>query len=82
MQQTWDSVQAFVDEDTFADLQSRLRQQTRDAMWWRDACLLYFQEFTQMPFPADIERPIYELDDMKKFRIDIDNHTNAPHGYR
>ncbi len=82
MQQSWDSVQAFVDEDTFADLQSRLRQQTRDAMWWRDACLLYFQEFAQMPFPADMERPIHELDDMKKFRIDIDNHTNAPHGYR
>ena len=73
---------SLVDVDTFADVQIRLRQQTRDAVWWRDACLLYFQQFSQMPIPYQLERPIYELEDMKQFHIDIDNHQNAPHGYK
>lgn len=82
MQQVWDKAQPYVDKDTFTDVQSRLKQQTRDAMWWRDACLLYFQEYSKMPFPEGMERPIYELNDMKNFSIDIDNHTNAPNGYK
>lgn len=82
LQKTWDEMQPYVDEDTFLEVQSKLKQQTRDAMWWRDGCLLYFQEFSGLPIPSDLERPIYDLEDMKKFSIDIDNHTNAPHGYK
>ena len=81
-QSVWDRMQPYVDADTFAEVQGKLKQQTRDAMWWRDACLLYFQEFSGMPIPSELERPVYDLEDMKQFRIDIDNHQNAPHGYK
>ena len=81
-QQTWDAVQPYVDTEVFNDVQKRLKQQTLDAMWWRDACLLYFQEYSQMPIPYELERPVYNLDELKQFTIDIDNHENAPHGFK
>lgn len=73
-QKTWDKAEAFVDADCFKDVQSRLKIQARDAVWWKDACLLYFQQFSQMPIPYDIERPIHELDDLKKVQLGISNY--------
>lgn len=34
------------------------------AVLWKNACLLYFQQFSSMPIPYDIERPINNLDDI------------------
>ena len=31
--------------------------QEKEAVWWRNACLLYFQTFSKRPFPDDIEKP-------------------------
>lgn len=73
-QKTWDKAEAFVDADCFKDVQSRLKIQARDAVWWKDACLLYFQQFSQMPIPYDIERPIHELDDLEKVQLGISNY--------
>ncbi len=81
-QQTWDKMEPFVDQDTFNEIQSKLKIQALDAMWWRDACLLYFQQFSEQPIPFELERPVYELNEMKKFKLDIDNHQNAPHGFK
>lgn len=58
---TWDKVQPYVDAPRFADVQSRLRRQTRDAQFWKDACILYFQQFSKRPIPFDIERPVNDL---------------------
>jgi alpha-glucuronidase len=30
--------------------------QERDAIWWRDAVLLYFQTFAKRPLPAGVAR--------------------------
>ncbi len=81
-QQTWDKMQTYVDSETFNDVQLRLKIQALDAMWWRDACLLYFQQFSEMPIPYELERPVYELEEMKRFKLNIDNHENAPHGFK
>ena len=35
-----------------------------NAVLWKDACLLYFQQFSHMPIPYDIERPVNNLDDI------------------
>lgn len=74
-QKTWDRVGAFVDARRFADVQSKLRIQSRDAVWWKDACLLYFQTFSRQPIPYDIERPVHELDDLKKIKLDMKHHN-------
>lgn len=70
----WDRAEKFIDAERFKDVQSRLKVQARDAVWWKDACLLYFQEFSGLPIPYYIERPIHELNDLKKIKLPIDNH--------
>ncbi|SEW23477.1 alpha-glucuronidase [Chryseobacterium wanjuense] len=74
-QKDWDKVQPFVDEERFQHIQAKLKIQARDAVWWKDACLLYFQTFSKMPIPYDIERPVYELDDLKKIKLNMGHHN-------
>ncbi|OAV67108.1 Alpha-glucuronidase [Bacteroidales bacterium Barb6XT] len=63
-QKTWDKAVQYVDEERFGHVQSRLKIQAQDAVWWKDACLLYFQTFSKLPVPYDIERPVHELDEL------------------
>jgi alpha-glucuronidase len=72
-QKIWDMVEPYVDHERFVAVQSKLRNQCRDAQIWKDACLLYFQQFSRRPIPYDIERPVYDLnylidEDMKRYR--------------
>jgi len=72
-QKTWDKAQPYVDEERFIAVQRKLRSQSSNAVLWKDACLLYFQQFSHLPIPYDIERPVNNLDemianDMKRFR--------------
>ncbi len=72
-QKIWDKVEKYVDKGRFSRVQSKLRNQRRDAQIWNDACLLYFQQFSNMPIPYEINRPQNDLDDlifndMKRFK--------------
>lgn len=73
MQQTWDNLEPYLDEERFGDVQSRLKTQVRDAIWWKDACLLYFQQFSRQPIPDDVEPPLHELEDMEQVNLGISN---------
>ncbi len=77
----WDAMEPYMDTQRFADVQRKLRIQVRDAEWWRDACLLYFQTFSHRPIPQDMEHPVHNLDEMMKFRIPISNYENPESGY-
>lgn len=72
-QKMWDRVESLIDTERFRDVQSRLKTQLRDAIWWKDACLLYFQNFSRRPIPYNIERPIHELEELKKIVLPISN---------
>lgn len=74
-QKTWDMMEEYVDRERFRHIQSKLRIQSRDAVWWKDACLLYFQQFSRKPIPYDIERPIHDLEDLMKIKLDIKHHN-------
>ncbi|KAA6347214.1 Extracellular xylan exo-alpha-(1-_2)-glucuronosidase [termite gut metagenome] len=74
-QKIWDAMEPYVDTERFAHIQSKLRIQAHDAVWWKDACLLYFQTFSQKPIPYDIERPIHNLDDLMKIKLDLLPHN-------
>ena len=63
-QKVWDNVQPYIDAERFTHVQLKLRKQSRNAQEWKDACLLYFQQFSKMPIPGDIERPLNELDQL------------------
>ena len=74
-QKIWDKAEPFVDAQRFAEVQSKLRIQARDAVWWKDACLLYFQTFSKRPIPYDIERPVHDLDSLKAIKLDLKHHS-------
>jgi alpha-glucuronidase len=61
-QKVWDKAEPYVDAQRFKEVQRKLRRQCRDAQIWKDACLLYFQQFSRRPIPYDIERPVYDLE--------------------
>lgn len=65
-QKTWDHVQRYVDSERFSQVQTKLREQCMNAQVWKDACLLYFRQFSKMPFPNDMERPVNNLEDLIK----------------
>ncbi len=77
----WDSMQPYVDPRRFSEVQRKLRLQVRDAEWWRDACLLYFQTFSRRPVPQDVEHPVHNLDEMMQFHIPITMYENPECGY-
>ncbi|MDD2436448.1 MAG: alpha-glucuronidase [Massilibacteroides sp.] len=74
-QKVWDRTEGLIDETRFRHVQSRLKIQARDAVWWKDACLLYFQTFSGLPIPYNIERPVHELDDLMKIKLDLKHHN-------
>jgi alpha-glucuronidase len=65
-QKIWDKAGIYVDADRFAEVQKKLRDQSMNAQLWKDACLLYFQQFSRIPIPYDIERPVNNLEDILK----------------
>ena len=77
----WDAMQPYVDAQRFNEVQRKLRIQARDAVWWNNACLLYFQTFSHRPIPQDVEHPVHNLDEMMKFNIPIGMYENPESGY-
>jgi alpha-glucuronidase len=74
-QKIWDRMEKYIDRQRFGEVQSKLRIQARDALWWKDACLLYFQTFSKRPVPYDMERPVHELEELKKIKLDMKHHN-------
>lgn len=61
MEAEWQTLRGLVDPETFHHVEELLRVQDRDGRWWRDACLLYFQQFSHRSFPAWVGRPALTL---------------------
>lgn len=62
MQHVWDGLAGFIDKERFNKVQMLLGIQEHEAVWWRNACLLYFQTFSGMPIPANYEQPDHTLE--------------------
>ncbi len=63
--QDWDSLSGVIDPERHAAVAKKFALQERDAIHWRDACLLYFQTFSKRPLPAGVEKPQKTLDEYK-----------------
>jgi len=57
MQREWDALHGKIDEENFRHVQGMLAIQEKEAVWWRNACVLYFQTFSQRPIPVGLEKP-------------------------
>jgi len=62
LERDWDSLAGLVDAERFAHVNALLGQQERDACTWRDACILYFQQFSRQPIPAGVEAAEHSLE--------------------
>jgi alpha-glucuronidase len=62
MQKNWDTLEGSIDQEIFEHEQALLKIQLRDAIEWRDACVLYFQTFSKMPIPDKYEKPARSLE--------------------
>jgi alpha-glucuronidase len=61
MQSTWSGLKTYVDPERFAQVTAYLAIQEREARWWRDACIAYFQSISKRPLPPGVARPRYTL---------------------
>ena len=68
-EQQWNQQEKQVNEEQFNQVKQYLHIQVKDAEWWRDACLLYFQTFSQMPIPAKYPQPTKTLEYYKSLRF-------------
>ncbi len=62
MQKTWDKMEKYVDAPRFNHVKTFLAIQEKEAVWWRDACVLYFQTFSKRPIPEGLEKPKHSLE--------------------
>lgn len=68
MRDRWEDVEGQIDPDRYEHVRSFLDIQVSEAEWWRDACLLYFQQFSESPLPAGVEAPKHDLNYYLRFR--------------
>ncbi|QCB39723.1 alpha-glucuronidase [Sphingobium sp. PAMC28499] len=62
MQRDWAKLKPQVDAERFAQVETFLAIQHREALWWRDACIAYFQSVSGRPLPAGSAAPAHPLD--------------------
>ncbi len=62
MQKEWNSLEGKIDNEEFEFVKNKIEEQLKLAEWWRDACVLYFQQFSKMPIPDGLEKPEESLE--------------------
>ena len=73
---TWNSAEQHIDAQRFNDVKIKLERQAKDAIWWRDATIQYFQQFSGMKLPEGCQPFQQKLDKLMKYQIGINNYTN------
>ena len=68
-QKTWHSIEQFIDNQRFQQVKMLLTVQEKEAVWWRNACVLYFQTFSKMPIPEGLEKPDKTLEYYKSLKF-------------
>jgi alpha-glucuronidase len=61
-QQQWNALEGKIDRERFEHVKMLLAIQYNEAIWWRNACVLYFQTFSGLPIPEGLEKPDKTLD--------------------
>ncbi|AOZ99828.1 alpha-glucuronidase family glycosyl hydrolase [Flavobacterium commune] len=69
MNTTWNKMEQYVDQVRFKEVQMLLNIQHKEAKWWRDACLLYFQQYSGKELPKSVEKPTQTLNYFKSLKF-------------
>jgi alpha-glucuronidase len=65
----WESLKGVIDPERHAAIARKLAIQQRDAAWWKDASLSYFQSLSRLPLPDGVEKPQKTLEEYKKIDL-------------
>ena len=68
MQKAWHAMKGSIDNERHSQVTMLLIIQEKEAVWWRDACLSYFQSISKMPIPTQYEKPKHSLEYYKAIR--------------
>ena len=62
MAAVWSAQRDHVDAERFADVAADLKVQQREARWWRDASVAWWQSLNGLPLPEGAAPPAHDLD--------------------
>jgi alpha-glucuronidase len=71
MQRTWSSMKDKIDSERYEQVKMLLQIQENEAVWWRNACVLYFQTFSKMPISPQYEKPEKTLEYYKQSKFTV-----------
>ncbi len=57
MRKKWNKLEGMIDNERFNHVAMLMKIQEEEAVWWRNACVLYFQTFSKLPLPEGYEKP-------------------------
>ena len=66
MLKQWELLEQQIDKERYQHVHDFLTIQSSDAIWWRNACVLYFQQFSGQPIPEEFEKPDKTLEYYQK----------------
>ncbi|MBN2739240.1 MAG: alpha-glucuronidase [Spirochaetales bacterium] len=65
MVKQWETLGPYVDESRFNEVRSLMAMQLREAIWFKDSCLLYFQKFAKRPWPEGMVEPQGKIEEFE-----------------
>lgn len=69
MARRWAALKPDIDPQRHAEVTAYLTVQAREARWWRDACIAYFQSVSGLPLPAGTRPPERSLADYQALQF-------------
>jgi alpha-glucuronidase len=69
MRATWAGLGPYVDRQRHSEVTSFLGIQQKEAQWWRDASLAYFQSISKRPLPPGYTPPPHSLEHYKSLQF-------------
>lgn len=73
MRKIWRGLEGHIDRERYDQIAAFLAIQEKEAQWWRDSSIAYFQSVTGLPLPEGAAPPPYGLEHYKAI-----SHPNAP----
>lgn len=65
----WARLAGLVDPERHAEVSAHLATQQKDALWWRDASLAYWQSVNRLPLPSGTRPPAHDLATYRALRF-------------
>lgn len=65
----WAALQKCMDRERYLHVYMLLEIQFKEAIWWKNACVSYFQTFSKLPYPQKFVKPDNTLDYYKSLKF-------------